>query len=593
MEQIIYVLSVVMLFILTMLLKKNEKELNLIKYLGINIVCCLCYNTFVCFVLNIIFIPITLVSLAIINYLISIVLLVIIIKNKTIQKYKINLKDIVAVIIIGIVTLSTALANFGTKLDIKYIMTDAAVHYKAAREFYQNDRLLNKTENTETSKQFMIGAYTNTGILFKVLEPVIGEVNLYKVFICFDISLYFLTGLMLYCCVEKLIKSKLAYVLSLLLICIFMIGYPLNSLIYGYVYLQLAIVIIETIVASIQITDEELSKKISTVILFLLNFGVIFSYCILAPVIYVAETLYFLLQQYKISKKYFSRFNIIRILITLVIPGILGVIYFAIPHLFGGQETFFLAIEGGYIYRNCWSNFILILPIAILSFKNRNKDMEFFEILFVTLILIMAIFLIAIKTLNFSTYYYFKYNFLLWFLLWYGTIYASNTLTQEKGFKFAIITYAVVYTTALILTSIFKYVPITKETWDDDENISNIFDIFGINKTIITYVEEDLSQEEMELVKYVYNNIDLQDNKILILGTSRQEYWFDAIFTYKNRQDLQTIIPLEDIQSWNNNEKFKYSIILYKTDYYKKYKDIFIEKNLLFKNDSGAIYINE
>ena len=26
----------------------------------------------------------------------------------------------------------------------------------------------------------------------------------------------------------------------------------------------------------------------------------------------------------------------------------------------------------------------------------------------------------------------------------------------------------------IILTSIFKYVPITKETWDDDENISNI-----------------------------------------------------------------------------------------------------------------------
>ncbi|MGN1326865.1 MAG: hypothetical protein ACI4VQ_02110, partial [Clostridia bacterium] len=175
MEQFIYILSAIILLILTILLKKSDTKLNFIKSLSITVVCFLCYNTFVCWLFNIINIPITLVSLAILNYIISLILLIIIIRNKQIQKYQIKITNILSVAIIGIVTLTMTYLNFGPELNIKYIMTDAAVHYKAAREFYQNDKLLNKTENTEINKDFMTGAYTNTGILFKIFAPIIGE----------------------------------------------------------------------------------------------------------------------------------------------------------------------------------------------------------------------------------------------------------------------------------------------------------------------------------------------------------------------------------------------------------------------------------
>lgn len=592
MEQIVYIISAIILLVLTILLKKSDKELNFIKSLSIIIVCFLCYNSFVCWLFNAIAIPITLVSLAILNYIISIALTVVIIKKKEIQKYKTKIIDILSVVIIGIVTLSMTYLNFGPKLNIKYIMTDAAVHYKAAREFYQNDKLLNKTENTESSDQFMTGAYTNTGILFKIFAPIVGEVNLYKIFICFDIFCYFMTGLMLYNVIEKLIKSKMSYVMSIIFVVIFMLGYPLNSFIYGYVYLQLSIVIIATIIAVLQEMSEKINKVILGIALFLLNYGLFFTYCIFVPVLYLTEGLYFLIKQYKTNKKIFSKENLLTIIITLVIPFILGIIYFAIPHLTSSPDGLFLSIEG-YIYRNCWSNFILIVPLALICFKIKNDDTLIYKIMMISLIAIMAILMVAILGLNFSTYYYFKYNFVLWFGLWYGAIYSINTFLEIKDFKIAIIIYTIIYVGTMIFTTCYKEVPITKETWDYDENITNAFDIYGINKTVINNVAIDLTQEEMQLLQYVYDEIDVHSNRILILGNPRQEYWFDGIFTYRNRQNMESVIPIEDVAKWNDNQEFKYLLVFYRSYAYGQYQDELVEKTVLYENESGIIYVNE
>lgn len=592
MEQIVYILSVIILLILTILLKKSDKELNFVKSSSITIVCFLCYNTFVCWLFNILTIPITLLSLAILNYIISIVLIAVIIKKKEIQKYQTKVTNILSVVIIGIVTLTMTYLNFGAKLNIKYIMTDAAVHYKAAREFYQNDKLLNKTENTESSDQFMTGAYTNTGILFKIFAPITGEVNLYKIFICFDIFCYFMTGLMLYNIIEKLIKDKLSYVLSMIFVIIFMLGYPLNSFIYGYVYLQLSIVIIGAIIALFQEMSEKINKVILGIALFLVNYGLFFTYCIFVPVLYLTEGLYFLIKQYKANKKIFSKENLLNIIITLVIPFILGIIYFAIPHLTSSSDGIFLSIEG-YIYRNCWSNFLLILPLALICFKIKNDDTLIYKIMFISLIAIMLILMIAIFGLNFSTYYYFKYNFVLWFSLWYGVIYSINTFLEVKDFKAAIIAYTIIYVAAMIFTTCYKAVPITKETWDNDENITNAFDIYGINKTVINDVAIDLTQEEMKLLQYVYDEIDVHSNKILILGNPRQEYWFDGIFTYRNRQNMESVIPIEHVAQWNDNKEFKYLLVFYRSYAYGQYQDEIVEKTVLYENESGIIYVNE
>lgn len=586
----IYTFSIICLFILSLLIERKKEKINMIKSIAITIVCLVCYNTFICFLFSSIRIPITLVSLAICNFCISIILIIDIIKKKKVQKYIVKIKDIIAISIILGITVTTAFWNFTSELNIKYIMTDAAVHFRAAREFYENDALLDKTENTTTSKIFMAGAYTNTGILFKVFEPIVGEENLYKLFIIFDIFTYFMSGLIMYVSINKFIKSKLGYILSLIFTLIFMLGYPYNCLIYGYAYLQVGIIIAETIVAVFQDKNEEYNKKIVSVQLLLLNFGLFFSYLLLIPVVYLAEGLYFLFDQYRNNRKYFSKENIVTILITLIIPAILGIVYFVIPQFFQEQKQLFLTVEG-YIYRNYWSNFIIILPLTLLCFKLKNKDVQFLSLLLLTLIFVMILMFIAVRFLNFSTYYYCKFNFLLWFLLWYGAMVTVNLSTDKLRYKIVIICYTIFYL-IFAVNAFNKGTPITKEYYSK-ETLMDAFDIFGINKTIALKVSTDFTKEDMDLVNYVRDNIDLENEKMLIISKERQEHWIFSLLNYKNREESEMErFNVSEVDMWNEGEKYKYAIVFFESEKYNILKDNFIEKNVIFRNEKGVIYEN-
>ncbi len=67
---IIYSISVILLFVAMILVKKSEKKLDIIITFVLSIVLLLCYNTFLCYVFTMCHIPIHLGSLAVINMLI-------------------------------------------------------------------------------------------------------------------------------------------------------------------------------------------------------------------------------------------------------------------------------------------------------------------------------------------------------------------------------------------------------------------------------------------------------------------------------------------------------------------------------------------
>ena len=591
MQQIIYVLSVIYIFVTFILYKKSNEKISLLKFLTISVVTFLCYNTFVCFILNTINISITLFTLSLINIILGTIPLYFIIKNKEIQKYKIEIKNIIAMIFITILALTFLNLNFGFDLNIKYIMTDSSVHYTAARDFYKNDKLLNKVEDTSISKEFMTGTYVNTGILFKVVQPIIGETNLYKAFILFDTFLLCLMGLTIYTAIQNIIKKKFNFIISLIMVLFFLAGYPLNSYIYGYGYLQLGIIIIATIINILQFFNDNISKKIVYTLLFILNFGIFFTYCIFLPIIYIVEFIYILKKNKGENKKIVTAKNILIVLIVFIIPIICGLFYFVIPHLQQANErNLFINIEG-YIYRNCWSNFILILPLSLLCLKKRNDDTYIWLIFISILIIFMSLFFVLINKFNLSTYYYYKYNFVLWFMLWYGAIYGIN-LDYKLNFKIPIIIYLSTYIIIAIVTLNVKDVAITKETFDNDENITKAFDIYGINKTIIKYEAVDYNQKELQLLDYIYNNIDLTKDKIALIVNPRQESWFYAIFNYKNKEDLQEGIMEYEIEKWNNKE-CKYMFISYRSMYYAQYYDIIDFGEMIIGNEEGAIYINK
>ena len=594
MQSILNILSTIYVLVTFFLIKKSNQKINFLKFFTISIVTLLCYNMVVCLLFSVIKIPITLQALFVINILIATIQLIFIIKRKQIQKYSFRKMDAVAIIIILLTVLILAYFNFGKELDIKYIITDASTHFMVAKDFYKSDTLLNYVEKFNISKGFMIGAYTNTGILFKVFAPFIGETNLYKIFILFDIFTFFLVGISIFNAIEKNIKTKLNFTITILMIMLFMCGYPYNSLIYGYVYLQLGILIITNIINVLQYYVENFDKKMLYYLLLLLNFGLFFSYCIFIPIVYTVEFVYIFYKNYKADKKIITLKNLAVIGIIFIIPIVCGLYYIIIPNIISinnnpEKNKAYIFIEG-YIYRNCWSNFILLLPIAVLCTKKKNDD-TFIWILFTSFqIIFMILYFIAIQKFNLSTYYYYKYNFVLWYLLWYGAIYALNT-TEKKINKF-ITYYIVIYSIIAFIVTLLGNVEITKELFDNDENITNAFDIYGINKTIAIEIQEDYNKEELELLDYIYYNINLDNSSILLVLKQRQEYWFRAFFNYQNRENLETKLSTRDVEKWNNG-KYKYLLITYNSLFYETYQKDIKPGRVLIQNKYGIIYENE
>ncbi len=77
---ILYSISVILLFITMILVKKSEKKLDIVVTLVLGIALLLCYNTFVCYIFTMCHIPIHLGSLSIIN---SIIIIGFVRKNAT------------------------------------------------------------------------------------------------------------------------------------------------------------------------------------------------------------------------------------------------------------------------------------------------------------------------------------------------------------------------------------------------------------------------------------------------------------------------------------------------------------------------------
>ena len=77
----------------------------------------------------------------------------------------------------------------------------------------------------------------------------------------------------------------------------------------------------------------------------------------------------------------------------------------------------------------------------------------------------------------------------------------------------------------IIYSLIFIYVPVDKDT-EIKLDLISCAEIYGINKTIIETTEEAFTTQELELIEYIKENIDIQKEKINIIARERSTYWF-------------------------------------------------------------------
>ena len=243
---VIYLLSVLLLSVSFILIKKTEKKLDILSFLGITIVLIMGYNALLSYIFSFFNIPITLLSLSISNFVFSDIIIFIIYRKKQTQKYKFDKVNCICICIILLVTICVSLINFGFPFNIKYETGDPATHYYTSVVFAGQDRLLSRNIDKvyEVFHGRKIASYVNSGILMKCLSGIVNEIDFYNIFIAFGIFILFMTGAVMYNTLEKFTKSMGGKILALIVSLIYVLGYPLNSFLFGFEYMSLGLLVI-------------------------------------------------------------------------------------------------------------------------------------------------------------------------------------------------------------------------------------------------------------------------------------------------------------------------------------------------------------
>ena len=544
---VLYVASIILLQIIFLCKKKTDKKLNLFGAIGISIVLIMCLNAFISYCLTFFNLKSSLTTLTLINLAIAIIMGLSISKDRkknsnfAMQKYKANKMDIFAIVIIGIATVFTTFLHFGTSFNIKYESSDPSCHYLTSLKFMEEEKLLSISKddlyNNFTCRKF--ASYVNSGLLMKCFEGKIDYIDNYKLFIAFGIFILFLTGYLLYFVLNHFTKDDKTKILALVVTILCILGYPLNSLLFGFEYMSLSLTVILAIIEIIYLIGKDaINKNWYIIILFLLNFGLFCSYYMFVPFVYPSEWIYLCIISYKKDKKILTKSNIFILTITLLVPFFLGYIYHLAPKIYqvllkdNALEGDVLSTSkniidggfnvGGYIYTNLYSNFILLLPLSIYVVIKKFKENKFMSMMFIFNVAFIIVLLIGRAFDRVSYYYLSKNYFTLWIIMFILNFRAFMYIYKKhKVMPFALTS---IYIILLIAYLIFVPTVLKNEELNSHENLLTVMDIYGVNKYAIIEKKPELTNAEIEFIKEALEIIP-ENSEYICASNSKAIAW--------------------------------------------------------------------
>ena len=457
-----YILTVILLGVGFIAFKKSEKELNLVKWIAIFIVGILAYNITICMLLGILNIKQNIWLLAIINAVIGGLLLYKPIKHKECQKYKCSKLDIFMIVAILIMCSVMFVKDlYIHKGDVTHVAIDSAIHYRAAKHYSENLELFIYTED-KTFFDFNImqtGAYINDGILMNVINDITGLDHIY-IYQLFASLVLFLGVFALYASIADRIKTKRGAVLSLMLLGLYLYGYPYNSWVFGFSYLNVGITIAALIPAIVDMffNEENINKTLVTIMTVMVAMGLIFSYCLFVPGVFASICIYLFVMELKSkdSKKYLKIFGKNTLIVTglLLLVTAFGIGYLFIPSfIIEGQKDLVSALkDDGGIYMEKYREIAIYAPFAILYVVDlikrlKNKDINYLDFFSIGIVGLFVVFYAAHILGMISLYYMAKLYFILWIVIFALTIDLVNKFIDTKILKWIIPIFVIGWTT--------------------------------------------------------------------------------------------------------------------------------------------------
>ena len=540
-------ISFLLLYSSIICLRKSEKAQNIFEWCVMTVIVVLCYQAFATAILNLCNISIDLYSVGFTNIVLGAGIWCRIYRKHQWQEYYCRKRDFVAVFLMLIPIIFVALHQFGPGLNINYASVDGVTHFRLALKVIQQKKV---------SSMFL--SPLNNALMLELFMPFVKETQLYHVFVLLDILLCFLGGITFYCVIANKMHTRGKWILGVGVSILYMLGYPRNSLLYGFNYLGMSVVLILFLVWILQyyLTDDA-DKRIFLVLLSLGCYSVGICYSLFAPVVFCsvcAAVSVDIWVRRKDSWTWLKKFLVDNLKIFLI-PCLLVFLYSFVNFFMSGSSgtaisdgvvkaSNDIALEGA-IYRDLFSNFVFWMPFVLFGIyemiKHRVNNLMLYYALFL-FIFILGLGYGGMK-LKVSSYYYYKNYFFLAAVLFYLACWGILALWEEN--RQFILASALVYT-ALGTATVFNVeVDIQKRNllFSPTNKSGYYFDIYTVNHQM-TEDLTDYPKEKLQLIEYFgdtfpANTVDniivcarMSDVNIFCAITQRLDksdfiYWYD------------------------------------------------------------------
>lgn len=329
--------------------------------------------------------------------------------------------DVSVWVLLVVICAFCAYRQFGIPPAVSFASTDAAAH---AAESY-----------ALASGEVGIGQYLShlaTGSLMAVFGFLIDQETSYIIFEAGEVLFLFLSGASFYSLISVVCRP-IKSIPALMAVVLYVLGYPLNNMLFGFSYLGLAVTTICVLVFACLTFScfDRTVLPLSFISLLLLE--VITSYSLFAPVIFLSVFI-LLLRTFR-NKGYRNGISFLLSLIPFVAPVILGFFIVYSTYFIIGNNTVGSAIasEGG-VFRDLYAGFIFIVPLAGYGFWSCWKEKVAGALILVTaLFVLFSLMLCCLCALQLvSTYYFYKTYYVLWLLFFANAVCGVHALQARS-----------------------------------------------------------------------------------------------------------------------------------------------------------------
>ena len=554
-----------------------------------------CYMTLVAAVLTLFKIPTNLFTLGIFLYGAGIFFWYRILRKKEKQAFlRISAYDLVFVGLLLTVILYIANIRFGLpSLDWSYATVDPSARYREAMEFVNDEYV-----------RHMFFAQLQNGTLIELISPVANYDYYYRIYVFGDILQLILNGLLFYGVARRFaLKGAFAKegktphfgnVVAIIAALFYTLGYPLNSMIWGFTYLGMSLyLIMATLIVTDDYVGKEFTGKILPIVLLMLLCNAMFQcYVLFMPVTYLAVAVPILVSLGKEKK--------------LLSPGTLfkGLGIFLLPILFGFIYTYMevfvqddikvasAASAEGAIYRDLYSNFLFFVPLALIGIillikKKKNSFLTWFAPMFGVMMLFM--FVVSYKTGKISSYYFFKDHYLLWLVVFLLLVYALNQISFQGRAMAGLYMGSWAFVAALFFFGIENRIEARNQQFVRDNKSMYYNDLLAFNwNTIWT---PRYRGDKMDLNHHVYDLLKNGEAKapVAIVSIQEETYLYESM-TGQMLTDFEWWKELTMDEYYENiQELCDYVCVYNDCEQYLNRQDMFDRMEKIYENTAGFI----